>query len=652
MKSPLARYTLAVAATAAAAVLTVALPELLAPMRLFFFWCAVLVSAVLGGAGPAALAITLAVAAYLALGGVATPIDSLRLALFILFSGGISVAVGFRRNAVERAARLAEEVQLSELRYRTLVEAAPVQQAVFTATPDGRIDWSDAWSAITGQSREQLESGAGLSVVHADDAPRTWERWKAALAGGTLYEDEIRVRVADGTWRWFAIRATPVRVDGRVLEWIGNIADVDERKRHEERSAFLNRASELLSSSLDYDRTLRTLARLCVPALGDWCAIHLAAEGTDYERVAVEHVDPAKVRFVEQLDRNVRPAPEYDPIAQVILSGKPHLVEQATEEMLSAGMTSEEQRTAQRSLGFRSWIVAPMTAGGHTLGTLTVVHGESGRRYSAADLPFFEDLARRAATAMENARLYEAADSANRAKDEFLATLSHELRTPLTAITGWAHMLQVGKVDEQTAKLAVDTIVRSAQTQAELIDDLLDLSRVVAGTLHLNVATVDLGAIIEGVLVAARPAADAKGLALQFEDLTPAALVRGDERRLRQVVWNLVTNAVKFTDTNGAIRIVLSVHERDARLEIIDTGRGIDASFLPHVWDRFRQADSSTSRQHGGLGLGLAVVRHLVELHGGTVAVESEGAGRGARVTVEIPLARLDTEPAPRRADA
>ena len=658
MKSTLARYTLAVAMTAVAAVLTAALPELLAPMRLFFFWCAVLIAAAVAGVGAAAAAIALSVLAqafiiYEPLGSLAvrTPADWLRMAMFILFSGGVSLAVAFRRSAVERAAQLAEEVQHNELRYRTLVEAGPVQQAVFTATPDGRIDWSEAWSAITGQPREQLEEGAGMSVVHPDDAARTWERWKTAIANGSLYEDEIRVRVVDGSWRWFAIRATPVRVEGRVLEWIGNIADVDERKRHEERSAFLNRASELLSSSLDYDKTLRTLARLCVPALGDWCAIHLATTGPDYERVAVEHIDPAKVRLVEQLDRRTRPAPEHDPIAQVILTGRPHLVEHATDEMLAAGSTSEEQLNVLRSLGFRSWIVAPMTSGGHTLGTLTVVHGESGRHYGEPDLPFIEDLARRAATAIENARLYEAADSANRAKDEFLATLSHELRTPLTAITGWAHMLQVGKVDEQTAKLAVDTIVRSAQTQAELIDDLLDLSRVVAGTLHLTIATVDLGAIVEDALVAARPAADAKGLTLQFEDRTPAALVRGDERRLRQVVWNLVANAVKFTDIGGAIRIVLSVQERNARLEVIDTGRGIDAAFLPHVWDRFRQADSSTSRQHGGLGLGLAVVRHLVELHGGTVAVESEGTGRGSRFTIEIPLARLDAAVAAAKSD-
>jgi PAS domain S-box-containing protein len=646
----LSRYALAVAATAVAAALTVALPELLAPMRLFFFWCAVLIAAVVGGLGPALLAIALSVAmqaffVFEPRGSLAieTPVDLLRAAMFILFSGGISLAVAFRKRAEERAAGLAAAVQLNELRYRTLVEATPVQQAVWTATPDGRIDWSDAWLTIAGETPADLEGGGGMRVVHADDAARTWALWKQAVAEEKPYEDEIRVCVSDGNWRWFAVRGVPVRVDGAIAEWVGIIADIDERKRHEQQSAFLNRASELLASSLDYDKTLRTLARLCVPALGDWCAIHLATVGTDYERVAVEHVDPAKVRFVEQIDQRTRPAPEHDPIAQVIKSGQSHIVEQVTEEMLVALSTNTEQLEAVRKLGFRSWIVAPMTTGGRTLGTLTVVHGESGRSYAEADVPFFEDVARRAATAIENARLFETAGAANRAKDEFLATLSHELRTPLTAITGWAHMLQVGIGDEQTTRLAIDTIVRSARTQAELIDDLLDLSRVVAGTLHLTVATVDLGAIVEDVLVAARPAADAKGLTLQLEDATPAALVRGDERRLRQIVWNLVSNAVKFTEPDGSIRIVLSLHDRNARLEVIDTGRGIAPSFLPHVWDRFRQADSSTSRQYGGLGLGLSVVRHLTELHGGTATVESEGEGRGARFTVEIPLARLDS---------
>jgi signal transduction histidine kinase len=248
------------------------------------------------------------------------------------------------------------------------------------------------------------------------------------------------------------------------------------------------------------------------------------------------------------------------------------------------------------------------------------------------------EVARHAATAVENARLYEDAQAASRAKDDFLATLSHELRTPLTAIAGWAHLLQVGVEDEATRRLAVETIVRSAETQKELIDDLLDLSRVVAGTMTLDVQPVDLLRIVHEVLVAARPAAEAKGIALT-QEADGSVVVRGDERRLRQIVWNLVTNAVKFTGRGGSATVCLSANDSMACIEVTDTGKGIDPAFLPFVWDRFRQADSSTSRAHGGLGLGLAVVRHLVEMHGGTVHAESEGTGRGARFLVEIPLA-------------
>jgi PAS domain S-box-containing protein len=634
------RYAVPAIATLIAFLLTRWFGELFVPMRLFFFWGTVLLTAFFAGVGPAVVAVglsTIAAGALIAEGGTLTSTDILRLGLFAAFSGGISFAVGFRHRAEARAA-------VSELRYRTLVEANPLPQAVWTATPDGHVQWSDSWLTITGQTRQDVEAGGGLRVVHADDAQRTWTRWKAALESGGTYEDEIRVRVGDGSWRWFAIRAVPVTDDNRISEWIGIVADIDERKRHEQQSAFLNRASELLASSLDYEKTLRNLARLCVPALGDWSAIHLRTEDTNYERVVVEHSDPAQVRFVEQLDRSMRPKPEDDPIVKVMQSGRSHLVEHLPDELLATIAKTPEQMEAIRKMGFHSWIIAPMTTGGHTLGTLTVVHGESGRRYTQEDVPFIEDLARRAATAIENARLFEAADAANRAKDEFLATLSHELRTPLTSIAGWAHMLQLGVADEQTRRLAVDTIVRSARTQAELIDDLLDLSRVVAGTLQLGVTTVDLGSIVGDVLVAAKPAADAKGLAMQLDLDAPTVLVRGDDRRLRQVVWNLVSNAVKFTEAGGEIRVALSMHGRNARLEVIDTGRGIDASFLPHVWDRFRQADSSTSRQHGGLGLGLAVVRHLVELHGGTVSVESAGAGKGARFAIEIPLARLDCD--------
>ena len=654
IRSVAARYSFAVAVTALAIALSIGLASYLAPMRLFFLWTAVLLTAVVAGFGPAVVSIALSVVAAAVLVGAHSPIDAVRLAAFALFAGGISLAVGFRLRAEERAARLSRELRKSELRYRTLVEATPGQQAVWTATPDGRIAWPDEWIAITGLPRDKIADSGGFGALHPQDLQRTLDHWHTAFETRQPFEDEVRVCIPGGRYRWFVIRAIPVRGDaGEVLEWVGVLSDIHDRKRHEEAASFVNRASDLLTSSLEVEQTLRNLARLCVPAIGDWCAIHRPRADGSYDRVAVEHADPERLQLLLAMGDLPKPPPERDAIIQVLRSGKSNLIEHLSDEMMDALEVTNEQAKLVRQLGFRSWMIAPMNTHGRTVGVLTVVSGESGRRYTQEDLALVEELARRAATAIENAQLYEAAEAANRAKDEFLATLSHELRTPLTAISGWANMLHLGLTDAETTRLAIDTIIRSAKAQGELIDDLLDLSRVVAGTLHLNVTTVNVGEIVEDVIVGARPAAEAKRLQVELRRDPPVVLVRGDERRLRQIVWNLVSNAVKFTEPGGSVRVSLFVRENRARVEVMDTGRGVDPAFLPYVWDRFRQADSSTSRQHGGLGLGLAVVRHLVELHGGTVEARSEGPGRGATFAFEIPVARpLEQRAAPAAVDS
>ncbi|MCU1349476.1 MAG: two-component sensor histidine kinase, partial [Acidobacteria bacterium] len=285
-----------------------------------------------------------------------------------------------------------------------------------------------------------------------------------------------------------------------------------------------------------------------------------------------------------------------------------------------------------------SWILAPMTARGRTLGVISVVTAESGRRFTAGDLPLVEELARRAAMAVDNARLFREAEEASHARDEFLATLSHELRTPLTAIVGWAGMLRIGGLDAATQRTGVDAILRSANAQKELVDDLLDVSRVVAGKMELTFDDVDLVRVAQEVVVSARPAAEAKQLVVDFSSGDPRLVVRGDDRRLRQIVWNLVSNAVKFTPAGGTVTVRIEQRGDHARLSVQDTGRGMDPAFLPHVWERFRQADSGTSRQFGGLGLGLAVARHFVELHGGTVEATSPGPSLGATFAIELPL--------------
>lgn len=230
------------------------------------------------------------------------------------------------------------------------------------------------------------------------------------------------------------------------------------------------------------------------------------------------------------------------------------------------------------------------------------------------------------------------AERANRVKDEFLAVLSHELRSPLNPILGWAKLLQNGKLDEAKTTYALATIERNARLQAELIEDLLDVSRILQGKLNLNLCPIALAAMIQAAIETVQMAAEAKSIAIETNLAAERGQILGDATRLQQVIWNLLSNAVKFTPQGGQVTVQLKPVGDQAQITVVDTGKGIAAAFLPSVFDSFRQADASTTRQFGGLGLGLAIVRHLVELHGGTVQAESRGEGLGATFTVSLPL--------------
>jgi signal transduction histidine kinase len=283
-------------------------------------------------------------------------------------------------------------------------------------------------------------------------------------------------------------------------------------------------------------------------------------------------------------------------------------------------------------------MIVPLVARGHTLGAMTIAITESHRHYSEDDLMIARELAHRGALAVDNARLYREMQDLNRLKDEFLGTVSHELRTPLNAVLGWARLLRGRSLTPGQTQRALDTIERNAIAQAQLIDDLLDVSRIISGKLPLDFQPVELSTVIEAAVDALRPAADAKQVTLVVVLEPGAGSVWGDGPRLQQVIWNLVSNAVKFTPPGGRVEVSLVADGGAAQLRVADSGVGISSDFLPFVFDRFRQADSTTTRRHGGLGLGLAIVRHLVELHGGTVEAHSEGPGLGATFTVRLPI--------------
>ncbi len=292
----------------------------------------------------------------------------------------------------------------------------------------------------------------------------------------------------------------------------------------------------------------------------------------------------------------------------------------------------------------QSSMAVPMAVMGRIIGTIEV---QSYRPdvYRSEYVTGMSMAANLTAVAIENVRLLklertarQAAEESNRLKDEFLATVSHELRTPLTAILGWSRLLEDGSLDDGVKDQAIETICRNAKSQAQIVDDILDVSRVITGNLYLDLHPLELAPVVKNAINVVHPTADAKGIRIEAHlDATPA-MVSGDANRLQQVIWNLLSNAVKFTDSGGRVVVKLSQTGSTVRITVSDTGQGISREFMPYVFDRFRQADSTTTRQHGGLGLGLAIARHLVEIHGGTIQAESAGEGRGATFTINLPM--------------
>jgi signal transduction histidine kinase/ActR/RegA family two-component response regulator len=418
---------------------------------------------------------------------------------------------------------------------------------------------------------------------------------------------------------------------------------LEEAERVEASQRFLSEASAVLASSFDYDAILAAVTRLAVPSLADWASIDMLNPDGTFRRVGVAHIDPIKAELGWELSRRYPPSSQ-DPTGpgRVVRTGRPEVFEDIPEELLVQAVPDADILRIIRALGLVSSMCVPLIVGGRPAGAMTLVSAESRRHFGAADLAVAEELARRASTAIDNARVYGEAKVANRLKDDFLATMSHELRTPLNAILGWSAMLRTRPgVD---VKKAVETIERNARAQVRLIEEILDISRIMTGKLKLELASVDLAAVVRAAVDVVSPSALAKGISLETSIAVEPCPFYGDAVRLQQVSWNLLSNAVKFTPKGGRVRIALGPKGSELELTVEDSGRGIRGDFLPVMFERFRQADSSTTRTEGGLGIGLAIVGHLVELHGGTVTAHSAGEGRGALFKVTLPVRVVSVE--------
>lgn len=410
---------------------------------------------------------------------------------------------------------------------------------------------------------------------------------------------------------------------------------------------FLAEAGQLLTSSLDYSSTLARVTGLIVPDLADWCVV--IVDGCPPEETPIAGVDPAIVGILREILRRFPPDPSLDiGHPEVLRTGLSQLIEEMPAGTMERIARSPEHLALLRQLSPRSLITVPLRVQSTVFGAITLAWMESDRRYGPGDLTLIEELARRAAVAIDNAHLYASSqrerarvEAATRAKDEFVAMVSHELRTPLTSILGWLKLIRDGSLPEGREEHALDVSIRNAKALNHLVGDLLDISRVITGKLRIDPSQVDLNDVVEMAVEGMRPAAEAKRIRLVVDVDSNGALMRGDGDRLQQVVWNLLANAVKFSPKEGIVSVHVGRVESDLELTVTDSGAGIAADFLAHVFESFRQHEGGTTRAPGGLGIGLSIAKHIVELHGGSIEARSLGPGKGATFVVRLPVSPL-----------
>ncbi|TFI55950.1 response regulator [Mastigocladus laminosus UU774] len=592
------------------------------------------------------------------------------------------IAVYFR-DITER--KRAEEIQReSEERFRIMADSSPV--LIWMSGVDKLCDYfNQPWLDFTGRTLEEQLGNGWFENVHPEDLQHCINTYFTAFDARQQFTMEYRLRRFDGEYRWILDIGIPrFTPNGSFVGYIGSCIDITDRKCVEaERAKLLEReqqqthrlqklaeASVTINSTLSLSERLQLITDQARNIIGAHQSVTSMTVDNNWAQAI--HTVSFSDKYAQWQDYNEKPNG----------SGIYTLVCR-TQRPIRMTQAELEAHPAWRQFGkasdthppMRGWLAAPLTSrNGKNLGLIQLSDKYEGE-FNAEDEAILVQLAQMASTAIDNAQLYEESQRANRIKDEFLAVLSHELRSPLNPILGWSKLLQTNKVDVAKTAQALNIIERNAKLQAGLIDDLLDVSRILRGKISLQICPVDLPSTIQAAMETVRLAAQAKSIDLQFmildfelgnneqileysatyeqsnnlkskivrlsahdEVQNPKFQVMGDSNRLQQVVWNLLSNAVKFTPEGGQVNIRLERFGSQAQFVVSDTGKGIPPEFLPYVFEHFRQADAATTRKFGGLGLGLAIVRHLVELHGGTVQAVSPGENQGSTFTVRLPL--------------
>lgn len=574
-----------------------------------------------------------------------------------LFLQGVALDITESKRA--EALLLRDAVRTTEERYRDLVQGLGAVVWEAEPAPFEFTFVSRRVADMLGFAPERMMREAGFwpGRIHVDDREAVTGHWHAAMREGSHRAFEYRVWAADGRLVWLQDNVRIIRdAEGRARHLLGVTLDITERKATEQERAELlrreqeartesetmNRVGRVLVAELDTSRLVQAVTdagrELCGAEFGAF--FYDVTDATARESYTLYTLSGAAREAFEKF-----PQPRNTPIFEPTFRGTAIVrIDDVTRDP-RYGQLPPHHGLPPGHLPVRSYLAVPVKSrSGEVLGGLFFGHA-APNRFTERHERMVSALAVQAAIAMDNARLYEAAEKArwaaeeaNRAKDEFLATMSHELRTPLNSVLGWVRMLQAGQVAPDQMPHALQVIERNARSQVQLVEDIMDVSRIITGKLRLDVQPVALASVIEAAVDVVRLAAQTKRIDLHVDIDPEVPGLLGDASRLQQVVWNLLANAVKFTPVGGQVAVRLEHAETTARIVVTDTGSGIAPEFLPHVFERFRQADSSSTRRHGGLGLGLAIVRHIVEQHGGEVRVASRGLGQGATFTVEIPL--------------
>jgi PAS domain S-box-containing protein len=539
------------------------------------------------------------------------------------------------RRAVEARLRLAAIVESSD-------------DAIISKDLAGNIvSWNQGAERLFGYTAQEIV-GKPLALLVPPDHPKELPQLMERLQRGERIEHFETERLRkDGSRVQVSLTISPVRdAEGRVIGASKIARDITARKRHEADLRFLADASKLLAAVQDIPSTLQKVAGVAVPHFADWCVVDLLEPDGALRLVAAAHVDPARVELARELRRRFPPDPN-DPrgVWHVLRTGSPELVPEITDTMLQETVADDERRRILRRLGLRSYMGVPLGVRGQPLGVLTFVAAESGRHYGPEDLRLAEDLAHRAAIAIENAQLYSELKETARRKDEFLAMLGHELRNPLAPIRTALHVMRMSGASAAAVEQARQMTERQVGHLVRLVDDLLDVSRIMRGRIDLRKEPVEVAAVVAQAVETAQPMLDARGQELVLS-LPPEPLrLEADPARLAQVVGNLLHNAAKFSERPGRVWLSAQREGDEIVLRVRDEGTGIRADLLPHIFDLFIQGDHSLERSRGGLGIGLTVVRRLVELHGGRITAHSEGPDKGSEFVLRLPASR---EPAGR----